>query len=94
MRPPKERRNYSGKKPRDLSRGVFTIIARSLFRIPESIATPSWVKANGKYLLPPLFEVTFWHLKNSSRVSLNIKSSGNLFMFLLTCLVRYFVSTP
>jgi len=36
FRPPKERRNYTEKKPRDLSRGVFTFrFFRSSFRAQE-----------------------------------------------------------
>lgn len=42
------------------------------------------------------FEVQFLHLKlsNSSGSSSNIKSDGNLLMFALTALFKYFVSTP
>ena len=65
-----------------------------LLSTEESIKMPCSVKAYGEYLLPPLFEVPIWHLKNSSFVKRNIKSSGNLSMFLRTCRVSCFVSTP
>jgi len=64
---------------------MFTFIACLLLKTLESIATPCSVKTIGRYLTPPQLEVTNCDLKlaNSSLVNSNIKSSGNLSMFLL-----------
>ena len=65
---------------------IFTWTALLLCKTPESMATPSWVNAKGKYRLPPHLEVPKWNLKfsNSSFVSWNIKSSGNQLLLRLT----------
>jgi len=59
---------------------MVTLIASSLLKTLESIATPCSVKTIGRYLTPPQLEVTNCDLKlaNSSWVNSNIKSSGNL----------------
>lgn len=67
----------------------------ALFLLRVQIATPCSVKANGKYLVPPLvFEVLILHLKVSHSIfdSSNIKSDGNRLMLERTVLFRYFVS--
>lgn len=64
------------------------MMACRLRRALESMATPCSVKAYGRYRRPPLFEVTFWHLKNSFGVNWSMKSSGNLSLFRLTWQVR------
>ena len=56
---------------------IFMLIALSLFKTLESIETPCSVKANGRYLVPPLcFEVLKLHLKASHSMvdNGNIKS--------------------
>src|SRR5210317_1603256 len=78
---------------------MFTAIAFGLFKTLDNMATPCSVKTYGAYRNPILFEeleVTNWLLQfaNSSLVSSNIKSSGKRFVFLFTCLFKYFVSTP
>ena len=79
---------------------MLTSMATLDLRTEESIATPSSVKANVPYLLPPLFEVAICDLNlssnklHSSFVSSNIKSSGNLSIFLRTDSLSLFVSTP
>ena len=59
-------------------------MALSLWRMPESIAIPCSVKANGNFRAPPHLDVTICDFKilNSSFVSWNIKSFGNRFIFL------------
>ena len=42
---------------------MFTSMARLLFRILEIMATPCSVKAWGRYLRPPQFEITICDLK-------------------------------
>jgi hypothetical protein len=74
---------------------IFTSIALSEFKTELSMATPCSVKAKGAYYVPPLlFEVLKLLLKDSHSVLVNsnIKSGGNLLMFALTALLRYFVS--
>ena len=56
---------------------MFTVIARSLCNIPDNIATPCSVKAQGKYLRPPQLEVTNCDLKK--RRPLPQGSALNLF---------------
>lgn len=76
---------------------ILILMATSLFNTEESIATPCSVNANGIYRVPPrLFEVTNCDLKcsNSSLESSNMKSIGNLFLFLLTDCFKTFVSIP
>ena len=61
------------------------------------MATPSSVKAKGKYLVPPfLFEVLKLHLNvfHSFFESSNMKSEGKRLMFALTALLRYFLTCP
>ena len=57
FRPPKERRNYSGKKPRDLSRGVFTAGDKftyaykgKIYRFSSSESIEEFKKDPEKYL--------------------------------------------
>lgn len=72
-------------------------IARGLFNMPESMATPCSVKAKGRYLVcSPRFKVPFWLLREacSSGVNSNIKSSGNRSIFLRTARFKALVSTP
>src|SRR6185503_12680124 len=66
---------------------IFTPTARSLFSTLDNINTPCSVKAEGSFLLPPQLDVAFCDFKfsNSSLVNWNIKSAGNLAIFLLTC---------
>src|ERR1700719_1511602 len=66
---------------------IFTLTALSLFSTLDSINTPCSVKAEGSFLLPPQLDVAFCDFKfsNSSFVNWNIKSAGNLAIFLLTC---------
>lgn len=58
----------------------------SLFRMPDSMATPCSVKAKGIFLIPPQLDVTICDFKfsNSALFSWNMKSSGNRLVFLLT----------
>jgi hypothetical protein len=90
------------KRPHDFN---INCTARGLRSTLESIATPCSVKARGRYRLPPQLEVTncdlkleapHWSLKfsNSSGVSWNMKSSGNLSMLRLTAWLKTFVGTP
>ena len=74
---------------------IFIWMAHSLLRTLDNIATPCSVKTYGKCLLPPQLEVTNCDLKlvNSLFVMRNAKSSGNLFLFLLTAWMRAFVGT-
>jgi len=39
---------------------MLTAIALSLFKTPESIATPCSVKTNGNFLVPPQLDVANW----------------------------------
>ena len=49
---------------------MFTCIAVSLLRRPESIDTPCSVKTYGRYRSPPLdFEMPFWHFKDFAHAS-------------------------
>ena len=70
-------------------------IATSLFNKPDNIATPCSVKAKGGADVFRFNPVTFcdritWY---SSALNWNIKSGGNLFIFLLTAWFKALVST-
>ena len=70
-------------------------MARWLFRTDDSIATPCSVKARTRFEYFISEDVTICDiLMISSRVSVNIKSGGNLLIFLLTAWFRTLVSTP
>lgn len=63
------------------------------------MAMPSRVKANGRYRVPPQFDVPFWNIKsdfsllNSSLVSWNIKSGGKRLILRFTALFKLPVVT-
>jgi len=72
-----------------LMMAMFTRMARRLWSTPESMATPSWVNANGSFLRPPQpeLDVAICDIKltDSDRVNLNMKSRGKRLRFLRTC---------
>jgi hypothetical protein len=61
---------------------IFTLFSLSLFRIPESIATPYSVNTKGGVLRPPQLDLPIWNskLSNSSFVSWNkvIREPGDV----------------
>jgi hypothetical protein len=75
---------------------MFTNVARLLLRTLESMATPCSVNAYGRVLRPPQIDVTIcdFKLANSSLVSWNMKSSGNLSTLRFTACTNALVSTP
>ena len=74
---------------------MFAAMAISLFRTPESMATPCSVKAKGGADVGLVDVVTFCDdiFRTSSAVNRNIKSGGNRFKFLLTAWFNTRVST-
>ena len=71
-------------------------IACLLFNTLESINIPCSVKAFGSFLRPPQLEVAYCDFKsrNSSSLSLNIKSDGKRMIFRATAWFNTRVSTP
>ena len=75
---------------------ILTAIARSLFNIPDNIATPCSVKAYRKLRVLPQLDLPNWNSRfsNSSAISWNTKSSGNRLMFRLWALFKFPAVTP
>ncbi len=86
---------YSRTRTNARMMAMLAVIATSLFNKPDSIATPCSVKAKGGAEVFRFNPVTkcdriTWY---SSTLNWNIKSGGNLLIFLLTAWFNTFVST-
>jgi len=75
---------------------MFTATARALLSTPESMAIPCSVKQSGAYRILRFDAVTDCDRirLDSDTESRNMKSGGNLRLFLLTAWLKAFVDTP